>query len=149
MKIDALYGQRVYLDTNALIYAFEGDPASRTPGLTALLQAIDAERVMACASLLVRAEVMVRPVRERNEARVMFYRRLFGTATLLHDAPLTAAVADTSAVLRVRHPSLKLVDAMHLAAAQAASCKYFLSADQRLRAAARGRISMFTYADLD
>lgn len=149
MKIDALHDQRVYLDTNALIYAFEGDPAGQGAGVGALWQAIRAGQVLACASVLVRAEVLVLPVRHVDEARIAFYRHLFDASMLLHDAPLIPAVADASAVLRARHPSLKLVDALHLIAAQQASCRYFLSADRRLRAAAKDRITMLTYDDLD
>ncbi|HET6546187.1 MAG TPA: PIN domain-containing protein [Rhodanobacteraceae bacterium] len=149
MRLDALHGQRVYLDSNALIYAMEGDPARQPVSVTALMRAISSGQVLAYASLLVRAEVLVMPVRKADKARVKFYRRLFDAPAPLRSAPLTATVADASARLRAQHPALRLIDALHLAAAQESACKFFLSADQHLRAAAKGRITIIAYEDLD
>lgn len=149
MKVDALRGERLYLDSNALIYAFEGDPAHQPASVAKLVQAIGGGHLQTWASLLVRAEVLVMPLRQADAPRSAFYRRLFDSPALLRMAPLTNAVADASAALRAQHPSLKLVDAMHLAAALESGCMYFLSADRRLRAAAQGRIETLSYDDLD
>ena len=94
MRIDALLGQRVYLDTNALIYAFEGNPATQPPSVAALMAAVSRNDVAAYASLLVRAEILVLPLKTGNQAQIAFYRRLLDESGPLHSAPLTPPVAD-------------------------------------------------------
>lgn len=148
MRIDTLRGQRVYLDTNALIYAFEGDPATQPASVAALLRAIGAQELTAHACLLVRAEALVLPLKTGNEAQVAFYRRLLAGTGPIRNAPLTAAVADAAAALRAAHPALKLVDALHLAAAIESGCHAFISGDSRLRAATAGLIAVLSYDDL-
>ena len=148
MSIDRLRGQRIYLDSNALIYAVEGDPATQPASVAALMRAIGAQEVTAHASLLVRAEALVRPLKTGNQAQITFYRRLLAESGPIRSAPLTAAVADAAAALRAAHPALKLVDALHLAAAIEAGCQAFVSGDSRLRAATAGRIAVLSYDDL-
>ncbi len=148
MRIDALLGQRVYLDTNALIYAFEGDPATQPPSVAALMGAVSRNDVAAYASLLVRAEILVLPLKTGNQAQIAFYRRLLDESGPLHSAPLTPAIADAAAALRAAHPSLKLLDALHLAAAIEAGCRVFVSGDVHLRAASKDRIAVLSYDEL-
>lgn len=148
MRIDALLGQRVYLDTNSLIYAFEGDPATQPAGVAALMRAVSHNEVTAYASLLVRAEVLVLPLKTGNQPQIAFYRRLLDEPGPIRIAALTPAVADAAAALRAVHPALKLVDALHLATAIEAGCRIFVSGDVRLRAAAKSRITVLSYDQL-
>ncbi len=148
MRIDALLGQRVYLDTNTLIYAVEGDPATQPASVVVLMRAVSRNEVTAYASLLVRAEVLVLPLKTGNQAQIAFYRRLLDESGPIRMAALTPAVADAAAALRADHPALKLVDALHLAAAIEAGCRAFVSGDVRLRAAAKDRIAVLSYNEL-
>lgn len=148
MRIDALLGERVYLDTNALIYAFEGDPATQPAGVAALMGAVTRNEVTAYASLLVRAEILVLPLKTGNQPQIAFYRRLLDEPGPIRMAALTSAVADAAAALRAVHPALKLVDALHLAAAIEAGCQSFVSGDVRLRTAAKDRIAVLSYDEL-
>ncbi|MFZ2209623.1 MAG: PIN domain-containing protein [Porticoccaceae bacterium] len=138
----------MYLDTNALIYAFEGDPATQPPSVAALMGAVSRNDVAAYASLLVRAEVLVLSLKTGNQPQIVFYRRLLDESGPIRMAALTPAVADAAAALRAEHPSLKLVDALHLAAAIAAGCQSFISGDVRLRTAAKNRIALLSYDEL-
>ena len=100
MRIDALLGQRVYLDTNALIYAVEGDPATQPASVAALMRAVSRNEVTAYASLLVRAEVLVLPLKTGNQPQIAFYRRLLDESGPIRMAALTPVVADAAAALR-------------------------------------------------
>lgn len=148
MRIDALLGQRVYLDTNALIYAVEGDPATQPASVAVLMRAVSRNEVTAYASLLVRAEVLVLPLKTGNQAQIAFYRRLLDESGPIRMAALTPVVADAAAALRADYPALKLVDALHLSAAIEAGCQSFVSGDVRLRAAAKDRIAVLSYDEL-
>lgn len=148
MGIDALLGQRVYLDTNALIYAIEGNPATQPPSVAALMRAVSRNEVTAYASLLVRAEVLVLPLRTGNQPQIEFYRRLLDESGPIRMAALTPVVADAAAALRADYPALKLVDALHLTAAIEAGCRSFVSGDVRLRTAAKDRIALLSYDEL-
>jgi predicted nucleic acid-binding protein len=61
----ALQGQRTYLDTNIWIYAIEGY-STYAPALTDLFSAIDSHQLQAVTSELTLAEVLVKPLIDRN-----------------------------------------------------------------------------------
>ena len=108
MRIDALLGQRVYLDSNALICAVEGDPATHPASVAALIGAVSGNEIAAYASLLVRAEVLVLPLKTGNQPQIAFYRRLLDESGPLRIAALTPLVADAAATLRPRQASAGL-----------------------------------------
>jgi predicted nucleic acid-binding protein len=66
-------GQRVYLDANIIIYAIEGFAAVATQ-IQALLLAMDAAEITAVTSELTLAEVLVKPLKDKNLAVQQAYR---------------------------------------------------------------------------
>jgi len=65
--IDAIRGERVYLDTNVFIYALEEYPRY-VQALTELFDSIDAGRLKAITSELTLAEALVKPMMDGNAA---------------------------------------------------------------------------------
>lgn len=76
MRIEKLWGQRIYLDSNALIYAIETDAATQPAAVRSLLQAVSSSEVRAFVSPIVRAEVLVQPLRSGNDRLAEIYRTM-------------------------------------------------------------------------
>lgn len=66
--VQALAGERAYLDSNVFIYLLEGY-ADYAPVLTELFQQFDEGRLQAVTSELTLAETLVKPMMERSMAR--------------------------------------------------------------------------------
>lgn len=130
-----LNGQRIYLDSNVLIYAVETAAAAQTPLTHALLREVSIGRIKAHASQIVRAEVMVHPLRSGNQRLADIYSAMLATSGPIAMISIDAAVADLAASLRASQRSLKLADALHLAAALTGACRTFISADRALKSA--------------
>ena len=122
----------VYLDANVLIRLMERSDAA--PGaLDPVWERIEAGRLIAVTSWLSYAEVLVQPLRARDDGLVIGYDDLFAGQIL----PLTVSAVDAevlraAAQLRAGLPALKLTDAIHLATAAAAGCRALLSGDRKL-----------------
>ncbi|MGH8507714.1 MAG: type II toxin-antitoxin system VapC family toxin [Gammaproteobacteria bacterium] len=148
MRIEKLLGQRIYLDSNALIYTVETDTATQPPAVRSLLQAASSREVQAFVSPIVRAEVLVQPLRTGNEPLAEIYRVMLARSGPIVMVSVDDAVADLSAELRAKHRGLKLADALHLAAALSAGCQTFISGDKRIKAAAGRRIAVLSFEDI-
>lgn len=121
-------GTRIYLDANVLIEFVE----RADPGLARVVADARAGRLFLVTSELTLAEVIVLPMREGDGSLLSQYRDLFSQPDLLDVAPVTRAVLERSGEIRARD-GCKLADAIHLASAEIAGCKVFLSSDRRLR----------------
>ncbi len=148
MRIEKLLGQRIYLDSNALIYAVETAAATQPAAVHPLFQAVSSREVQAFVSPIVRAEVLVQPLRSGNDRLVEIYRTMLARSGPIAIIPVDDAVADLSAELRAKHRGLKLADALHLAAALAVDCRAFISADKQIKAAAERRIAILSFDDI-
>ncbi|WP_052341741.1 type II toxin-antitoxin system VapC family toxin [Salinarimonas rosea] len=121
-------GSRVYLDANALIALVE----HRSPSMIEIQSRVEAGRLVATTSGLSRAEVLVLPLRERDEPLVAAYRELFSGEAGLQVVAISDRVLELAARIRAE-TSVKLADAIHLATAETGGCKVFLSSDRRIR----------------
>lgn len=146
--LEALRGLSVYLDSNALIYAVETDAAAQPPAVRGLLQEVDAGRIRAHGSLVVRSEVMVHPLRNGNRALVDIYQAMLGDDGPITMVELDASIADHAALLRAQHQGLKLADALHLASALHVACRCFISSDRALQRVAHGLIEVISLDEL-
>jgi predicted nucleic acid-binding protein len=72
-RVSAELGQRVYLDANIFIYAVEGF-AAHAASIQALLAAMDAGEIIAVTSELTVAEVLVKPLKDQNQAVQQAYK---------------------------------------------------------------------------
>lgn len=102
------------LDSAPLIYYIEEEPRY-LPLLIPIVDAIDEGRITCYASTIALLEVLVKPLREQDEALAREYQE-----TLLHSrlrlVAVTATVAQEAARLRARY-RLKTPDAIHVATA--------------------------------
>ncbi len=120
-------GQRIYIDTNIVIYAVEG-LAYYAAQVQPLLDAMDAAEVFIVTSELTLAEVLVGPVKTQNLVIQQTYRSFLTTTAILEVAPVTRAILENAAELRAT-TKLKLPDAIHLATALQYQCDSFLTND--------------------
>lgn len=137
--LDNLSGAELYLDSNIFIYALEAPEAAAHPITVQLLQDIHDQTCLGATSLLTRAEVLVRPLRERQVALAERYRVLLSGAGAIALYALDADVIELAAKLRADYPALKLPDALHLATAINTDCDAFVTSDKRLNVVS-GRI---------
>jgi predicted nucleic acid-binding protein len=126
--IDSPQGQKLYLDTNIWIYALEGYPEYRQ-NLHLLFSAIDQGRLGAVTSELTLAEVLVKPVKNQQEAIRRAYETAIRPSASLQVIGISRDILIQSACLRAQS-KLKLPDAIHAATALALQCDIFLTNDQ-------------------
>lgn len=137
-RAEKLHGEEVYLDSNILIYAFEGAAAPHLPELRTIFSDIASGIVRARTSLITRAEVLVRPLRDKQDELVRLYRETLSGRQDIAVQPVDVGIVDRAAELRATHPILRLPDALHLATATLCDCRYFLTSDKRLHGSSLG-----------
>lgn len=120
----------VYVDTNVLICALEGEEEIATPILTLLVTLQERARP-AVTSELTLAEVLA-PVKfpgARTVAdKLVLYDAVFATG-LVEAIPVSRTVLRETASLRETYPR-KLPDAIHVVTALQARCPYLMSGDK-------------------
>ncbi len=135
--IQKIQGREIYLDTNIFIYLLEGYN-ELIPLFTQLFELIDAGTLRGFTSELTLAETLVKPTIDGNLTLQQIYKNTLQTSTNLEVMPITRDVLIEAACVRanLRPPSLaiRLPDAIHIASAQKANCKTFLTNDKRLKA---------------
>lgn len=129
--LDAIQGNRVYLDTNIWIYASEGYPAF-IHDLTQLFQSIDRGNLSAVTSELSLAEALVKPFQNQDLAKQTIYKQLISNSQNLTVIPVNRDVLIEAARLRA-NVNIKLPDAIHAATALLTQCSTFVTNDQRFQ----------------
>lgn len=123
-------GNLVYLDANVVVYAVEGYPAFRER-ICALLDAMDRRALCAVTSELTLAEVLVKPMIDKNASIERAYRTFLEASDALRLVPVSQAILIEAAKVRAE-TGLKLPDAIHLATATGAGCTSLLTNDKAL-----------------
>ena len=120
-------GATVLVDTNPIIYVFEGNPlAVHFEGVFA---DIESGRIQAIVTPITIAEVVCGPMKAGNEALAERYRCALcsGSGWMLRD--IDADIAMLAARLRLQH-KIKLPDALQLATAVHEGCHSLLTYDR-------------------
>ncbi|MGB7100573.1 MAG: PIN domain-containing protein [Xanthobacteraceae bacterium] len=122
--------KRVYVDSNVLIYAVEGIPATAGPAKE-LIKLLRARRDLMFTSEITLAEVLA-PSKRRGAWPLQAKRRVYldlliwsGAVSLL---PVTREILIRTADLRKISP-LKLPDAIHLISAIQSKCRFLVTGD--------------------
>ena len=123
--------QRVYLDSNVFIYFLDRNPVY-FPLVAPLLEAIDSRDMIGITGAAAVAEVMVRPYQTGDPTLIAGIKSFFGTAGFLSVRSHDAAAFDLAAQLRARH-GMKFIDALHVATAINAECRFLITNDGDLR----------------
>jgi predicted nucleic acid-binding protein len=135
-----------YLDTNVLIYAFEGRSVF-AEAVRGIASAIDEGTRSFLTSELTLAELLVDPLRKGDPARARVYRQYLRTRPHFEVVPVSRAVLVEAARLRGA-TSLKLPDAMHVATALVHGCGAFLTNDARIRAPERATLQVVQLSEV-
>lgn len=122
----------ICLDANCVVYLVEKNPVWG-PKVVARLAAGRAGGHAVAVCDLARAECLLGPMKSGDAALLADYQRFFASAAV-QMLPLTAAVCERAAEVRVASAtSIKLPDALHLAAAIVSGCGVFLTNDAQLQ----------------
>lgn len=125
---------RVYLDSNILIYAVEGVSATAGPAKK-LIAFLRANRNLTFTSEIALAEVLA-PPKARGAWPLHIKRRVYLNLLIFSGAvsliPVTRDILIETAELRKTIP-LKLPDAIHLVLAIRLDCKFMVSGDSHFR----------------
>ena len=130
--LEVITGNRIYLDTNIFIYAVEGYAKFETE-LNELFEALDAGNLQAITSELTLAEVLVKPLIDKNAKVCSAYENAIQSSQVLEVVPINRTILRESALLRSTI-NIRLPDAIHAATAILNGCKTFLTNDKRLEA---------------
>jgi predicted nucleic acid-binding protein len=141
-KLAELLGPRVYLDTNIIIYIVEGFDLHATV-LKELLAALDANEIVAITSELTVAEVLVKPLKDKNETAITAYRKFLRPSAALHTSPVTRLILEAAAAMRAT-TNVTLADAIHLASCVSQGCDSFLTNDESLKTVASVNLKLLS-----
>jgi predicted nucleic acid-binding protein len=128
--VERLHNKVVGLDTAPLIYFIE-DHSVYAARLAEFFEAVNQGRIRVVASAIILAEVLVRPMRERQPELVDLYKEILLGSTGFDLLQVTAEIAERAAQLRATQ-RLRTPDAIQLATAISAGATAFLTNDTRL-----------------
>lgn len=126
-RLNELLGQRVYLDTNIIIYIVEGNEKFDNI-LNSLLAEMSANRIIAVTSEITIAEALVKPFQTKSQPDQDAFRAFMSPTRNLEMIPILREVLESSAQIRAT-TKLKLPDAIHWATARIHNCDSFLTND--------------------
>jgi len=127
--VSPLYQQRVYVDTNALVYAVEA-PTLYPRLQTQFLDLFARGQLTMVTSWITFGEVLTKPLQKRDAAIEGGYRNLFRPSAYFEILAVDQGIADRAAHLRALH-GFKLPDALHIATGMAAGCTHYLTGDAK------------------
>jgi predicted nucleic acid-binding protein len=125
---------RVYLDSNVFINAYE-TKLSQGHHAWLILTAIEDGELIGVTSELTLAEVLVKPIEQRNYELAEHYQEIIAPAGGFEVSAINRSILIEAASLRAVSKGLRLPDAIHVATARLNACTHFLSDDRRLSAA--------------
>jgi predicted nucleic acid-binding protein len=120
-------GATVLVDTNPIIYVFEGNP--RAAPFRSVFAAIETGRIQALVTPITIAEVVCGPMKTGNEALAERYRQALCSGNGWNLREMDADIAMLAARFRVQQ-RIKLPDAIQLATAVHEGCHALLTCDR-------------------
>ncbi len=119
---------RLYIDTNIFIGAFE----NHINDLVDLFISEPKNGPTLFTSELTLAELLVKPMKDRNDGLVDVYRSWTVSNDVLEVGPVSRDALYYAAVLKSNYKWLKLPDAIHVSTTIGFDCSHFVSFDQHL-----------------
>jgi predicted nucleic acid-binding protein len=123
-------GVCVYLDSNILIRMTEGLASDRKT-IQAALAAYVAADAQFITSDLAFTEVLVHPIRHKNQVLIEDYNRLL--KNWVQPKPVSREVLILAAELRAHRPSQRTPDAIHVATAILENAQVFVTGDRGIK----------------
>lgn len=121
----------VFLDTAPIIYFIEAHDKFG-PLVMQIVKLMNGDRVQAFTSVLTLSEVLSKPVELANDELAEKFKIYLKNGNNLVLIPITETIGEAAGVLRGKHPHLKTVDAVQLAAAIDIGADVFLTNDKKL-----------------
>jgi predicted nucleic acid-binding protein len=121
---------RLYLDSNAIIQAYEGAPPLQGVVVARIAEVCMTPGGVVMTSILARLEVRTKPLLTHNLGLLSHYDYLFHQSGLLVIG-VTESIIERATALRANH-SFRTPDAIHLATALEAGADVFLTGDKAL-----------------
>ena len=126
--VEDLDGKTVGLDTAPLVYYIEEHPLSG-PRLDPFFEAVAAGRIRVVTSTVTLLEVLVLPLRRKDDAVASKYNDILLSSEHVATVPVTPLIAQSAAELRAAS-KLKTPDAIQLATAISQKAAAFLTGDR-------------------
>jgi predicted nucleic acid-binding protein len=130
-----MQGQRVYFDTNILIYVLENS-AGYVDACLPFFSAVADGGIIGCTGEMTLAELLVKPMRSNDMVSMAKIRSLFSDEYFEVFAHNRNSL-ELAAHLRATQ-GLRMIDAIHTAAAIQGNCKFMLTHDKQINRQARG-----------
>lgn len=130
-RIKDLHGKKIYLDTNIFIYGVEASKIY-AKNIALLWEAIDQKKIVALTSEFTLSEILVKPIKDRNQKLINIYIQLIQNSEILKVSPLSRKILLQAAKLR-SNINKPLPDLFHLATAIETDCNYILTNDKKMK----------------
>jgi predicted nucleic acid-binding protein len=121
----------LYVDANILIYLIEGRGETREK-VTRILAEATSNGISLATSEITLAECLYGAFKQDNDELASVYRQVLSGDGLMQPIPCHLALFEEAARTGANH-SLKLIDAIHVAAALQFECDAFLTNDTGIR----------------
>ncbi len=129
--IEELRGQTVGMDTAPLIYFIE-ENSNYVKFVDPFFEAIERNEFTVVTSIVTLLEVLVVPIRLKQDGLAQKYRDLLFKSKGLSTVPVTQEIAEEAARLRSIYNSMRTPDAIQIATAMKERASRFLTNDARL-----------------
>jgi len=120
--------KRLYVDSAPLIYYVE-ENAAYLDKMRKIIRIIDQTDLLAYSSVLTLAEVLVLPLKQRDQQLVQAYREILLSGDDYELIAVTPEIAVSAAEIRARY-GLGTPDSLHVASAVATHCDAMLTNDR-------------------
>ena len=131
-----LQSKEIYFDANVFIYLLEGY-AEYSSLLSQLFGMSDNGDIHVVTSELTLAETLVKPILNNDLPLQNLYQNMLQSSSNFNLVPVSRKILIAAAQLRASLSSIssgiRLPDAIHIATAQVANCKTFITNDKRLK----------------
>ncbi len=125
---EQITGKRVYVDSNILIYLFEGFPEYHHL-IQELAVCIDNGETLLFTGEITIAELMVMPFKKNDSSLIKQYTKALNDSDFINLIATTQKVYLKTAFLRATFPKMKTPDSIHVASAIEGKVDVFITND--------------------
>lgn len=133
MEIKSLLeGKSVYVDTNILIYLFEGFEEYRHL-IQEIADCVDNNKIRLLTGEITIAEILVMPFKQEDSKLINLYTTALNNKDFIHLIPTTQKIYLKTAYLRATFKSMKTPDAIQVASAIEGKADIFITNDTGIK----------------
>jgi len=125
-------GKRVYVDTNILIYLFEGFLEYRHL-IQEIANCVDNDEIILLTGEITIAEIMVMPFKKNDSRLINLYTTALNDTDFIRLIPTTQNIYLKTAFLRATFKSMKTPDAIQVASAIEGEADIFITNDKGIK----------------